>query len=151
MPPPKNNQTVHQWVSQQRLKQVPANQPRRPRSKTAKERRETEKLSGRDALIQGGVGKKQGTPRKGYSLRGCEGEGGGGSEREKRGGEERRVWRAEREEEWGFGNRRPGGAGAEGGRPLLADQPRRGRGGDDVASSFCKWHVLPPSLGKRSL
>jgi len=46
---------------------------------------------------------------------------------------------------------RGGGGGAEGGRPLLADQPRRGRGGDDVASSFCKWHVLPPSLGKRSL
>lgn len=66
----------------------------------------------RDALIQGGgwggVGKKQGTPRKGYipcgDAKAREGE---GSERERRGGEERRVWRAEREE-WGFGNRKAG-------------------------------------------
>lgn len=50
----------------------------------------------------------------------------GASERGRRGGEERREWRAEREEEWGFGNRRPGGGG--GGRPLLADPPHRTAG-----------------------
>lgn len=93
------------------------------------------------------MGKKQGTPRKGYipcgDAKAREGE---GSERERRGGEERRVWRAEREEEWGFGNWRPGGAGAEGGRPLLADQPRRGRGGGgDVVSCLCKWQLARAS------
>lgn len=62
-----------------------------------------------------------------YSLRGCQGEGGG---RERA----REAWRrgatGVASGEGGVGVREPEGrAGAEGGRPLLADQPRRGRGG----------------------
>lgn len=91
------------------------------------------------------MGKKQGTPRKGYSLRGCQGEGGG---RERA----REAWRrgatgVASGEGGGVGVREPEGrAGAEGGRPLLADQPRRGRGGGgDVVSCLCKWQLARAS------